>query len=498
MPAPPPGTTWPLAWRSGAAGTARRRSGDGWRSSSSSSPPAARSARRTSPRSISSRVSPTGLRSRCTTPGCDRSKRSCSSRATSSPSRIRRFGPRSRTSRAGSRHRSTSSHVTSPLTGASAVAADGHAALVDFQIAGDKTQATDRVDPILAAVAAAQARHPGLDIQQFGGASASKAINTVIGEDLAKAGELSLPVTLIILIVTFGTLVAAGLPLLIGITAVLAALGLVSIASGSTGRLQPAGRRPADRPRRRRRLLAVLPATRARGARRRAQRTLRAGAAAATSGRAVLISGVTVMVAMAGMFISGDKSFISFAEGAILVVAIAVFASLTVLPAMLSWLGDRVEKGRVPLIGRRRRPAGQSRFWTALIGRVMRRPGWSLVLAGGLLVALAIPALQMKIVTSGVDQLPQDLRSSHLRQGQGDLPDRGCRRDRRRRGRRRARQPDRRRHRRHAQGGRRAPRRSCPAPRSPTARTARVAQVDVPTRGSGNDAAVHPRPQRAA
>ena len=70
--------------------------------------------------------------------------------------------------------------------------------------------------------------------------------------------------------------------------------------------------------------------------------------AAATSGRAVLISGVTVIVAMAGMFISGDASFISFAEGTILVVAIAVFASLTVLPAMLAWLGDRVEKGRVP------------------------------------------------------------------------------------------------------------------------------------------------------
>ena len=95
----------------------------------------------------------------------------------------------------------------------------------------------------------------------------------------------------------------------------------------------------------------------------------------------MLISGVTVIVAMAGMFISGDKAFISFAEGAIVVVAIAMFASLTVLPAMLSWLGDRVEKGRVPLLGRRR-PAGESRFWTALTGRVMRRPGWSIAARG--------------------------------------------------------------------------------------------------------------------
>jgi uncharacterized membrane protein YdfJ with MMPL/SSD domain len=227
-------------------------------------------------------------------------------------------------------------------------------------------------------------------IRQLGDASANKAINKVIGEDLAKAGELSLPLTLIILTITFGTLVAAGLPLLIGLTAVLAALGLVAL---------PSRLLPVD---------ANLPAVilliglavgvdyslfylRREREERAAGRSERSAleTAAATSGRAVLISGVTVIVAMAGMFISGDKSFISFAEGAIVVVAIAVFASLTVLPAALSWLGDRVEKGRVPLLGRRRRPAGRSRFWTALTGRVMRRPGLSILLAGGLLVALS-------------------------------------------------------------------------------------------------------------
>jgi uncharacterized membrane protein YdfJ with MMPL/SSD domain len=301
-------------------------------------------------------------------------------------------------------------NVKSPLTGASAVSADGHAALVDFEIAGDSTQAADRVDPTLAAVAAAQADHRALDIRQLGDASADKAINQVITDDLAKAGELSLPVTLIILAITFGTLVAAGLPLLIGITAVLAAMGLVAL---------PSSILPVD---------ANLPAVilliglavgvdyslfylRREREERAAGRSERSAleTAAATSGRAVLISGVTVIVAMAGMFISGDKSFISFAEGAIVVVAIAVFASLTVLPAMLSWLGDRVEKGRVPLLGRRRRPAGQSRFWAALTSRVMRHPGASILLAGGLLVALSVPALQMKIVTSGVEQLPQDI-----------------------------------------------------------------------------------------
>jgi uncharacterized membrane protein YdfJ with MMPL/SSD domain len=300
-------------------------------------------------------------------------------------------------------------HVRSPLNGGD-VSADGHAALVNFEIAGDSNQARDRVDASLAAVAAAQARHPALDIEQFGSASANKAINKVIGEDLAKAGELSLPVTLIILTLTFGTLVAAGLPLLIGITSVLAALGLVAL---------PSSLLPVDA-----NLAAVvlmiglavgvdysLFYLRREREERAAGRSEQAAlvAAAATSGRAVLISGVTVIVAMAGMLISGDKSFISFAEGAILVVAIAMFASLTVLPAMLSWLGDRVEKGRIPLIGRRRHPAGRSRFWSGLTGRVMVHPGLSLVLAGGVLVVLAIPALQMRVVTSGIDQMPQDL-----------------------------------------------------------------------------------------
>ena len=300
-------------------------------------------------------------------------------------------------------------NVESPLTGDGEISADGHAALVQFEIAGDSTETKDRVAPTLDAVAAVQADHPDLAIEQFGGASVNEAIDKVIQDDLGKAGLLSIPITLIILIITFGTLVAAGLPLLIGLTSVMAALGMVSITSQLV---------PAD---------SNLPAVvlliglavgvdyslfylRREREERAAGRSERGAleAAAATSGRAVLISGVTVIVAMAGMFISGDPSFVSFAWGTILVVAIAVFASLTILPAMLSWLGDRVEKGRVPLIGRRR-PAGESRFWTALTGRVMRRPALAILLAGGLLVALAIPALQLKSVTSGVDDFPQDV-----------------------------------------------------------------------------------------
>jgi uncharacterized membrane protein YdfJ with MMPL/SSD domain len=301
-------------------------------------------------------------------------------------------------------------NVKSPLRGESAVSKDGHAALVDFDVAGDSTEAKDRIDPVLAAVAAAQKRHPDLAVEQFGSASAQKAVQETIGDDLKSAGTLSLPITLILLTITFGTLVAAGVPLWIGLSAVMATLGLVNL---------PSQILPIDS-----NLSAVIlliglavgvdyslfylkREREERAAGRSESAALEA--AAATSGRAVLISGATVMVAMAGMFISGDKTFISFGMGTILVVAVAVFASLTVLPAMLSWLGDRVEKGRVPIIGRSRRGVGESRFWSSLTGRVMGRPGLALVLAGGLLVALSIPALGLKSVTSDIDELPGDL-----------------------------------------------------------------------------------------
>jgi uncharacterized membrane protein YdfJ with MMPL/SSD domain len=131
--------------------------------------------------------------------------------------------------------------------------------------------------------------------------------------------------------------------------------------------------------------------------------------AAATSGRSVLISGLTVMTAMAGMFLTGDRIFASLGLAAIVVVAIAVLGSLTVVPALLARLGDNVDRLRVPLVGRPRRGDGQGRFWGWTVGRVLRRPGLSVVLAGGLLLALAAPALQLSIAAQGVDSFPKSL-----------------------------------------------------------------------------------------
>ncbi len=131
--------------------------------------------------------------------------------------------------------------------------------------------------------------------------------------------------------------------------------------------------------------------------------------AAATAGRSVLISGLTVMVAMAGLFLTADATFASFGLATIIVVGLAMVGSLTVLPALLSRLGDNVDRVHVPFAGRLRRDDGEGRIWGAIIDRVLRRPVLSVVLAGGLLVALALPALQLKLVAPGVETFPQDL-----------------------------------------------------------------------------------------
>jgi RND superfamily putative drug exporter len=124
----------------------------------------------------------------------------------------------------------------------------------------------------------------------------------------------------------------------------------------------------------------------------------------------VLISGLTVMIAMAGMFFAGSIVFQSFAVGTILVVGVAVIGSLTVLPAVLSKLGDKVEKGRVPIIGRmRHRNHGESRVWGWILDRVLRRPVVSLVVGGAILVVLALPALNMHTANPGTSGLPRDL-----------------------------------------------------------------------------------------
>ena len=301
-------------------------------------------------------------------------------------------------------------NVLSPLNGEAPVSIDQHSALVQFDITGDSLEAAKRLEPAKEAVATVKADHPELRVEQFGSVSSNKELNETFSSDLAQAELLSLPLTLLILVLAFGALVAALVPLLLGVTTVIAALGLIAL---------PSHLSPIDGNISSVILLIGLAVSvdyslfylRREREERAAGRSERAALeiAAATSGRAVLISGLTVIAAMAGMFLTGDKTFISFAQGTILVVAIAILSSLTVLPAVLAWLGDRVEKGRIPFLSRYRRPAGQSRFWSALVERVMRRPWAAIVIAGGFLIVLSIPAFNMNIAVTTTDDLPQDL-----------------------------------------------------------------------------------------
>jgi uncharacterized membrane protein YdfJ with MMPL/SSD domain len=300
--------------------------------------------------------------------------------------------------------------VSSPLDGGGQVSADGHTALIEFQLAGDKTEAEEEVDASLVATAATQAHNPDLRVEQFGGASAGKALEEVFSQDLSKAETTSLPITLLILLVAFGALVAAFVPLLIGFSSVIATLGLLALPS----QLVPMDPNVSS--------VVVLVGLavgvdyslfymRREREERRAGRSAAASlqAAAATSGRAVLVSGLTVISAMAGMLLSGDPTFTSFAVGTMTVVGVAMFASLTVLPAVLSKLGDRVEKGRVPFLGRlRERRHGRS-MWAGIVDRVMRHPVLAVVASAGVLIALALPALGMHTVVSGADDLPRDI-----------------------------------------------------------------------------------------
>jgi uncharacterized membrane protein YdfJ with MMPL/SSD domain len=217
-------------------------------------------------------------------------------------------------------------------------------------------------------------------------------------------------VTLIILLFAFGSLVAAGVPLLLGLSAVLGALGLI----GPLSHLIPVSQGQIDS--------VVLLIGLAVGVdysmfylRRKLEERHRGvdgeaalARAAATSGHAVLISGLTVMTAMAGMFLAGNAVFTSLAMGPMLVVAVAIVGSLTVLPAVISKLGDNIEKGRAPIIARRR-SRGQSPAWAYIVDHVLRAPLLSLVLSAGLLLAVALPALGMHTVDPGTVGLPRNL-----------------------------------------------------------------------------------------
>ncbi|MFJ2257087.1 MMPL family transporter [Streptomyces sp. NPDC087844] len=300
--------------------------------------------------------------------------------------------------------------VTSPYD-TETISKDGRSALVQFDMRGDADTAGERVEPVLKAVEEVQKDHEAVRIEEIGGASMNKTFDDAFGEDFQQAEFSAVPVALGILLVAFGALVAALVPVLLAITAIMATMGLMMLVS----HVQPMDDTSSSV------MLLVGLAVgvdyclfylrrerEERAAGRDPETALRI--AAATSGRAIIVSGVTVCVAMAGMLFTGIATFKAMGLASLMVVAVAMVGSVTVLPAVLSLLGTRVEKGRIPFLhpDKRRKSKGgsgnDSRFWTSVLRVVLAKPAISLVVAAGALLAIAAPALGMKTQNLTLDQ----------------------------------------------------------------------------------------------
>jgi len=302
-------------------------------------------------------------------------------------------------------------NIVSPIEhpNAGLVSKDGHSALVQFDVKGKADDAKDKIAPILAAVDRVQAGNPSLIIQEFGQASADHQLDQRMTSDMSRAEFTSLPLTIGILLLAFGALVAAGLPVLLAFSAVLAATGVNTLVS----HLVPTDKQTLD--------AIILMIGMAVGIDyslfylRREREERHAGTpaheallrTARTSGQAVLISGATVLIAMAGMFISGNSLFDTIGLGTMIVVLAAMVGSLTVLPALLHRLGDKVDAVRIPVL--RGAPRDDGPF-ARFISRVLHRPLLALTIAGGALFLCLLPTLSMHTKLPTYLDLPRDMK----------------------------------------------------------------------------------------
>src|SRR5450830_319998 len=291
-----------------------------------------------------------------------------------------------------------------------AVAEDGRSMLVDVELV--KKDAETKVAGVESAVAQVRKAHPDLKLFEFGEMSATREGNKAVDADFRRAEVLSLPITLVIMLIAFGAFVAASLPLPLAFSAVLAALGLSAMIS----HVLPASDITAP---------MVLLIGMAVGAdslinylrREREERSAGLEACAAlertatTSGQAVLISGLTVLIAMAGLLLANDSTFSSIGVATMVVVAGAMVGSLTVLPALLSRLGDRIEKGGIPVLRRNGKRSGDSRLWSAILHPVLRHPLVSALGATAVLLCLAFPALSMRTALPSMADLPSSFQT---------------------------------------------------------------------------------------
>ncbi len=303
---------------------------------------------------------------------------------------------------AGARRLAVVASVDGPDRSPDLSRAGGRTALVVVTLRGDPNNPDTRAAQVAQFVDGVAARHPGVTIDEAGSGSEDNAITQLVNNGLHRAELISIPITLVILVLAFGALVAASVPLLLGLTSVGAAIGALGLVS----HVAPNGSSTAP---------VVVLIGLAVGVdyslfyirRERVER--RGGASAdaalaatsATVGRAILVAGMTVVIGLAGLLFTGFGVFTSMALGAILVVLIAVVGSLTVLPAMLALLGDRIDRGR---LWRRHRQTGsrtRRTTWQALAAGVTNHPRVSLATAVVILAALAAPLISIQTAEPG-------------------------------------------------------------------------------------------------
>ena len=285
------------------------------------------------------------------------------------------------------------------------VSRDRHATVIAVQRQRD-------VDPLLGVVERADGRN-GFTVAMAGEGTLDHDFNDLSQHDL-KSGELrvGLPAAFIVLILVFGAVVAGLVPLLMAIVSIVVALGLCALVAEAfsvsvflvnmlTGMGLALGIDYS---------LFVVSRYREERGRRRPERDAIA-AAGATASRAVLFSGSVFVIALSGMLLVPSNIMKSLALGAISVAIVSVFAALTLLPALLGAVGDGVNRLRVPWVGRNIGGQEEGRFWGAVVRSVMRRPVISLLVFGGLLIALAVPAIGLKLGASGVSTLPDRVES---------------------------------------------------------------------------------------
>jgi putative drug exporter of the RND superfamily len=280
------------------------------------------------------------------------------------------------------------------------------AALIDVHL----KSTVDDASQVQARTAAIARAHADLRVREAGDVSVNTAINDRVAEDLHSAEGISLPITVLLMLLAFGALIAAGVPVLLALTSVAATMGiaapmshlihaeptvnslivLIGMAVGVDYSLFYLKREREERAKGHTTLDAVE-------------------IAAATSGHSILVSGIAVMASLAGLFLVGSATFASLAAGSIVVVGVAVIGSVTVLPALLVKLGRWVDRPRLPLLWRVNRRIGQGGISRRILAPVVRRPVAALVVSLIALVALAAPALGMKIHDGNLDTLPASI-----------------------------------------------------------------------------------------